>query len=275
MNNEDILLLIVVQLDNQTLAKLLYPDLWPSLKRLLSDQTFWYQRCQHLVSPRIPSLLPSEVDWRRVYRTLYHTLLNKQWYHLDYLPSIFVLEGLDIEPDLDCPMWLWSNIESSEVLQYMLEKKYIEPEMECISECLERAAHIGCSEIISPLLALGDKRIYDVEFCEESYSFEALCNALASGHRDIAIILLYHQDELTEWHTDRLLGEALGEGNEQCIILVLEQLDLEDKDVVSNVLSIAERMRDEGKSRSIVLRYLTNSDTCSTAVPAIVNKKEE
>jgi hypothetical protein len=200
MDNPDIFFIIAVRLDNETLLKLLVPEFRDMIMSLLANNSFWYERCNWLMATDLQSR-PS-IEWRRVYRTLNTTINaeNNVWSHLDYLPSISVLEEL-----YGIPYWykedqseVWSQIKTSEVLLYMIDNGYVEATIHGALDCLSCASLYGLDDLIVPLLDIIHDNVDDSNFDETDETYDEIehCahDAARYGHLSVLQILLAKND---------------------------------------------------------------------------------
>lgn len=165
--NSDILLLLVVRMDNETLSKLSRTTLWRSISPLINNH-YWYLRSIFLTGYELTSR--PDVDWKTIYYALASASEDKRGFswnrigkrrgaiqELAYLPSLLVMIELHGAPkwNEDTQETVWRSIPSVDVLHYLLEKEYITiPPEHIIAESIRQCVNRGNVDMIEELLDL-------------------------------------------------------------------------------------------------------------------------
>lgn len=184
----DVMFEVATKLDNTELAKLVTPELWDGLRDVLSCNEFWKRRVEHLTGRELSER--PDVDWRRVYRSVWLTVETEDlsWRHLDYLPSVLVLEELWDEPDSRQP--IWSEIMDPSVLGYLIERGHFTAQDAEVTRCLEMHCSSGREDMITSLLEL----LRDRTSC--SHHLEGLIYIAAEkGQLPVVSLLSQHLDK--------------------------------------------------------------------------------
>lgn len=150
-HHRDLLFHIAARVDDNSLRKLLYPELWDALKSLLSDDRFWYERTMYLVERPLQERLDVGTDtrdqvsesptccrpsWKRIYRcTLPASDLSGP---LSYLPATLVHIELERPiPDTDDT---WRDVSDVDVLRHLVSTGILTIRASGMQECLNAAA---------------------------------------------------------------------------------------------------------------------------------------
>lgn len=235
MDVPDIFFQICVHLEDEALSKLVIPRFWSTLKQLLQSDNFWYRRTEY-IAKRALAHRP-DIEWKRVYYTLLATMRWQQhhnalpsetvWQNMDYVPSLLVLEEVYSKPEWDSEdiSLVWKNIQSVEVLSYLLKKKYIETDSDNILTCLHSACRQGREALVKKLLMMLDDQIEkeDLSFDELSdlKLSEQRCatDAIEGGHLNILKLILKRSH--TEGDEEmELLSRALDGPSEEILSYV-------------------------------------------------------
>lgn len=241
MDIPDVFSEIAVRLDDETLARLAVLGFLPVMRVVLANQDFWYRRTSFLAShasDRVKGGLKprSDVDWRRIYRTLAATSDSSSpgqeqviWRHLDYVPALLVLEEVYGRPD-----WekrgdieeVWYEIESESALEYMLDEEFLTSYASGLGACLESAAENGRDELIEDLLERLNAYLEETdEWQDEDIAERAIDKAAEIAARERRATTL------------ELLIEGKHRELDENSDLITAAIEGEDKDVMRYLLS--------------------------------------
>ncbi|CAH6419569.1 Hypothetical protein POVR2_LOCUS74 [uncultured virus] len=222
MNSKDILYQVALNLASlTTLGKLIYPMFWPTINLVLSDQHFWYERAKQVNAKLVPD---SSLDWRRICISLEATSLDPDlvWTKLDYIPTLVVLtDTFGKQAWHWCSILrLWEQIETPEVLAWLLEHEIIEPDHCCAYKCLGVSISLERVDMLKPLFALLESQGEG----DETYELDLLHQAIVQGRISLVNCLLETCQSLSQIDdTDLLLSSAIKSGQADMVEYILNK----------------------------------------------------
>lgn len=132
-HHRDLLFHVAARVDDNSLRKLLYPELWDVLKSLLSDDRFWYERTMYLVEKPLQERL--DASWKRICLcTLPGLDLSGP---LSYLPAALV--HIELGRPIPDTNDTWRDVSSPNVLRHLLSIGTLTTTTIGARECLNSA----------------------------------------------------------------------------------------------------------------------------------------